>query len=270
MTVKIDGLRLWQAQEDQSSTKGGVETNSVFGTDSDRALLTGLEKVDSFQYSGLVSGIRLSQQSGYSNDPLTALAEWVAKFETVVNANQGTGWTLDDQERGRTINVVARQVGWQRLQGANYEVEWDLDVLWGQGEMDSLSRSPDSVSPSADTQATLSGTSLGSIEATRQQKRQRLKMFPIAFADSGENDTLAQSGAIREIILRGVKTGSQSTLNTFASDIRSLIGQDQIVDFSSAFPGRTKQVMVDDFETTRSAGVPRQQPYTLKLIEGVS
>jgi hypothetical protein len=265
MSVTIDGVRLWQTQEDKNKTDGNVRVDSIYSEDSDKTLLTGLESIEELTYTGRATGIRLSQQSAYSSDPLTALAEWVVEMEEFVNANQGTGWTIDDGERGEQYNTVVQMFGWQRNKGAKFEVSWDLSGMWARGAMASKSRSPPSVSPSSSW--TLDGTDLGSIDAYRQQKRQKLKPYPIAFADAGENEVLSQSGAFRRIMVRGEKVGG---LNTFDNTIRSLVGQDQIVTFSEAFPGRDLDVMVKSFESTRESGLTRFGTYILEMIEGVS
>lgn len=265
MSVTIDGIRLWQTQEDKNKTNGNVRIDSIYSEDSDLTLLTGLESIEELTYTGRATGIRLSKQQGYSSDPLTALAEWVVEMETFVNAKQGTGWTLDDNERGEQYNAVVQMFGWQRNKGAKFEVSWDLSAIWGQGAMVSSTRNPPSVNPSSAW--TLDGTDLGSIDAYRQQKRQELKPYPIAFADAGQNDVLSQSGAFRRIMIRGEKAGG---LNTFDNTMRSLVGQDQIVTFSEAFPGRDLNVMVKSYESTREAGRTRLGEYILEMIEGVA
>lgn len=263
MTVDLDGTRLWNVQEDISESKGEVRTDSIYGEDSDLTILTGLERVESLTMTGIATGIRLSNQAGYSDDPNTALAEWVVEMETFINANQGSGYTLTNNERGDSKNVVIESFGWQRKPTEKYQVSWDMSVQWAQGMMSDVSSSPPSVSPSQTW--TLDGIDLGNQVILRHDKQQEIKPYPIAYADAGENETLAQSGAVRQITIRGSKDENR---NSFDDSMQALIGQDTIVTYSSAFPGRDLDVMVKEYESTREAGWTRLGEYSLTLIEG--
>lgn len=267
MVLKLGSTRLWQTQENKSTTKGNVRIDSVYGTDSDETLLTGLESQESFTVTGIATGNRLAQQSKFSNDPNEALAEWVVEMETYVNGSQGSGWTFQDDERGDTFNVLAETFGWQRNKGERLQVLWDLSLKWAQGMMEDASTSPDAVNPS--TTWKLDGKELPGMASHRQQKRQRIKIYPIALADPGQNEGKASSGATRQIMIRGQVT-DQTGLNSFDDRMQSLIGQDTIVDFESAFPGRTKQVMVRNYDSIREAGRTRLGDYTLELVEGIN
>lgn len=270
MAVTLENTRLWQVQENKSESQGNVRIDSIYSQDSDETLLTGLESQEKLTLTGETTGLRLSRQSGYSDDPLTALAEWVAEMETYVNGEQGSGWSLTDNERGDTKNVVVEMFGWQREAGQKYSVRWDLSAVWANGMMPSTNTPADSVNPKTSGTATLDGNDLGSIKSWRQQKKQQIEVYPIALADPGENEVLSKSGAFRQIILTGTKEGTQSERNDFDDAMQNLIGQDTIVDYVSAFPGRTKQVMVKNYESTREAGLTRIGEYGLELIEGIN
>lgn len=263
MTVDLEGTRLWNVQEDISKSKGNVRTDSVYGEDSDLTLLTGLERLEKITMTGTATAIRLSKQAGYSSDPNTALAEWVAEMETFINANQGSGYTLTNNERSDSKNVVIESFGWQREPTAKYEVSWDMTVHWAQGMMSDISSSPAPVFPSSSW--SLDGIDLGNQVMIRHDKQQSFEPYPVSYAGPGENEVLAQSGAVRQISIRGSKNENR---NSFDDNIQALIGQDTIVTFSEAFPGRDLDVMVKEFESTREAGYTRIGEYSLTLIEG--
>jgi len=155
--------------------------------------------------------------------------------------------------------------GWQRAPGAKYEVDWDMSLKVGNSLMSSTYTAPDEVSPTSTWR--LDGETLPQVTAYRQQKRQELNTYPIAFANPDENEVLADSGAIRQIIIRG-EVSDSTGLNTFDQRIQSLIGRDVTVDFESAWPGRTKEVMVRSFDGTREAGYTRRGEFTIEMVEG--
>lgn len=265
VVVDLDGTRLWNVQEDISQSKGEVRVDSIYGEDSDLTLLTGLERLEKITMTGRATGIRLSRQTGYSSDPNTALAEWIVEMETFINANQGTGYTLTNNERSASKNVVIESFGWQRKPTEKYEASWDMTVHWATGMMADINTSPPAVSPSQSW--SLDGIDLGNQVMVRHDKQQEIDPYPIAYADAGENETLAQSGAVRQITIRG---SINKNRNTFDGNIQSLIGQDTIVTFSEAFPGRDLGVMIKEFESTREAGYTRVGEYSLTLIEGTA
>lgn len=269
MTVTLGGKRLWQAQETRLESSGRMRQDSVLGEDSQDTLLTGLESLETFEYTGRVTGLRLSLNSGAPSDPMQALAEWVVDIETMVNGAQGTGYTLDDDNRDRTINTAIEMVGWQKQKGAKYEVNWDLALTWGHCIMPDYSSDPPTVNPREGPDI-LDGQEITNIETRREQKRQELEEYPIAFADPGGDEIVGNSGAVRQILLRGDAVGTRTERNSFDNHMLNLLGQDTIVQYESAFPGRTLDVMVTNYESVREAGVTRKGEYIIELVEGLA
>lgn len=260
-----DALRLWQAQETKRNVQGNVQVDSVFSTDSDDTLLTGMEAQEQVVYTGLTTGNRLSNQSNYSDDRVEALAEWVADLETFVNGTQGTGWPLYDSDRERTIHGVVAGVGWQRSRAALYEVEWNIELIRGEGIMAQRAASPEAVSPQ--TRATLDRMDLGDLQQTQMEKQQPFEVYHEAFAEPGSNPIKSQGGAVRTFTLSG-RIAGEAARNEFDGHVRSLVGSDTIVPYESAFPGRTTPVMVRDFESTRESGQTRLGEYSIEVVEG--
>ena len=266
MSLELEGTRLWNVQEWRDSSNGSVRIDAIYGDNAEQTLLTGLESVEEIEITGTASGYRLANEGGYSNDPVTALAEWVAEVESYVNGRQGEGWTLEDTRTGDTQNSIIELFGFQREAGAKYEVSWDLSMVNAQAMMADSPSSPEDVSPS--TTATLDGIDLDSVDVWREQKRQDVEVYPIAFAQEGENEALANSGAYRQVMIRGERTGTYQERGDFDDSMKSLIGQDNIVTYSSSFPGREMDVMVKEYESTEEAGLTRIGEYILELVEG--
>lgn len=259
--------RFWQAQDDSRQIDGETDVFQTFGRRPDAAILSQLEAVESYTYTGIVTGNRLSQQAGYSNDPVTALAEWTAEAETFIDARQGDGHTLTDNERGETLNGVVTSFGWQRESGAELELRWDLEFWRGRASMRSEDQSIPNVSPSST--ATLDGWDLGDLKSWRSDLQQTFEPFPVAYPSPGENELKSNGGVVRKYTIRGQIIGTTDA-NSFDSHIRSLAGSDTTVTFEEPFPGRSMTVMVDTYDSIREAGVPRFGTYDMTLIQGVT
>lgn len=259
---------LWQAQEDKSNLQGEVDVQNPPTLDSDDALLSGLTIQEDVELTGKTTGLRLSRQSGYSNDPKVALAEWVQKAIAFVNGNQGTGYTLQSTERDRSIPGVVASFGWVRSEGSPLEVDWDITFKRGEGVMASEPISTGPAQPQST--ATLDGMNLQHLKQWREQKQQSFDPAPVTLADSADSTIqAADSGAIRRIILTGTYTGTIAERKQFDNKFQNLVGQDEIVTYQSAFPGHSLDVMVSSYESTREAGHTRLGSYTLELYQGV-
>lgn len=266
--VTIDGLRFWQAQESRVDSQGQVRSDAFPTTDSDETLLTGLTSVERFSYNGVTTGPRLALQSGRSSDPMTALAQWVVDAESLVNGRQGEGWNFVDEQRDREANVVLEDVSWMRGAGEVYQVDWDFAGIWGQGSMSQADSGGSSVSPGQDE--LIDGMEIDGVESKRVTKRQSVSTYQLAFGEKGENPVLADSGATRRILISGKATGTREEINAFDDGLLSLIGQDEVVEYQSTFPGRTVNVMIESYESVREAGVTDLGEFALELREGES
>lgn len=269
MTITLgsgsDQLTLYQAQETNRSIQGNVTVKSPFNTSAENTLLTGLEAQERVDYDGLVTGNRLSSLPEWPDDRVQAIAEWTANFEAFVNGKQGTGWSFEDTDRDRDINIVIETAGWQRSRAAKYEVEWNLSAIRGNGQMEQETPAPGPVNPTQG--ATLDGYDLDDVQQTQLRKEQPFSIFTKAFADPGSNGVKADGGPVRTFTLTGQIVG-ETYRNTFDDHIRSLVGSDTIVEYESAFPGRTTEVMVRDYESTRSAGITRLGEYAIEVVQG--
>lgn len=268
LTDGTTSVSLWQAQEDKAETTGDVDVTNAPAYDSEEVLLTGLTKQEEVSLSGTATGNRLSAMSEYSDDSVTALAEWVQLAMAMVNGSQGRGFDLTSTERDRTIPCVIGSFGWTREEGAPLEVQWDISLKRGEGVMGKKAVSPGEADPGGPM--TLDGIDLQQPLDFREQKQQNFDPAPLTLADTPD-DTVqaADSGAERRITITGKHSGSIAERKSFDDSIRALIGQDMVVEYRSPFPGHTIDVMVDSFESTRESGWTRLGEYSLELVEGV-
>jgi len=263
-----DGVttRLWQTQSDADETTAAAKTDSLYGYDSDETFIISLTAEQTIEYSGKVTGIRLSKADGYSSDPLTALAEWVQVMETYVNGSQGDGYTLHNPDRDESYTGAITSFSWSRKRGAKFEVDWSLAFTVGDVVMESGEVVFDPANPGGSP--SLGDVDLQDVGEMRQVKKQQVETTPIQFGTPEETLVQPNGGAMRRIIIVGRVTGTNAERNNFNSTMKSYLAQNQAVTFSSGFPGRELNVVVNNFESTRSEGVTRLGEYALELVEG--
>lgn len=268
MPVTIDGLRLWGANESTNASEARIDVTSVPSQGSDETLVVGLESAETQPLSGRVTGIRLTSKSGYSSDPETALADWIQRFESLVIAEQGDGWTISDDERNRSIDGIVTEASWTTAEGAPYEARWSLSFARGEGVLNNATRSPTSATPN--TSSTLGGTDLGTITERRTERTIEIETTPIAFADESETILTPQSGVTRRVTLSGRIAGTVADLRTFDDTIRGYVGDNTTRTYQTGFPGTSHSVLVDSYDSTHNAGSPAHLTYALTLFEGIA
>lgn len=259
-------LDLVHVQDDKVTTQGQVEGMSVYYDDSDENYLYSLAMDEEISMTGIASGMYLSNQSGYSSDPSTALFEWFQKLLSLVNGNQGIGWDLDSTERDRTNIGVIESAGWQVNEAEPYLGQWDITFKRGEGVEGAEDTSPGSVSVSEDW--TLDGNDLGHLVSLREEKLQKWNQYEMALSESAsENIQTTKTGAKRRITISGRIVG-ETQKNQFDNAMRDLISKDQVFTYDSGVPGHTLTVMPREFDSTRQAGWTRLGEYGLVLEEG--
>lgn len=273
MPVTVDSLRLWNASESASEATGETNPTSAIMMDSDETLLVGLEAIERIALSGKATGGVISREAEYSNDRDTALMEWILDFESLVTPNQGSGYTLQDDERNRSINVIVEEVTWSRRGGETGEVEWALSGYHGDGILDTGGRSAYSrKNVTAEVLREDDGTEhdLGALREKRVTKSIQLKPYPIALSGPSEVAIAPDSGVMRSIVYQGVKYGTMAELRAFDSAVRGLLGTDTTVTYAHVFPGAEHTVMVDTYDSYFREGQVAAMDYYLKAVEGTA
>jgi len=214
MTVKIDDLRLWNAQKSTVANKGNISKINAPGTDSDENFLVGLTAQQELRYDGIVSGVRLSSDSSYPDNPLVALSEWILQYETYLNGDVKGNVTLTDTSRDRDFRVTPTSLSWDYEGGAGFRVNYGFEAIWA-SSFDSIDRNTPPNTSVSDTWS-LDGVELGKVLSYRHTKKENIENYAIAYADPGENEAVQTSGTIREIYITGrtAETGKIDQLDS--------------------------------------------------------
>lgn len=258
---------LFNVSQNASSQRSNPEIDAIYSRESNETFIVDLEKEDNVSINGRASGIRISRYSKYSDDPLVALAEYATRLLAHVNANQGTGWTIENDYTGRTLPVVIEEVSIVKRRAEKFEFEFNISARIGGGLMPSQPIDPEPVDPS--TEARLDGESLYEIEELRITKKQRLRTHTYATPRPVEkNEIESLTGSKREISIRGNVPGDESVRKSFDDAIRSNIGVNETVTFESAFPGRDYEVVIMKLDSVREAGQTQIGQYNIEAVEG--
>lgn len=266
MPVTADGLRLFGADESSVAAEGEAEVSAVPGQPPGESFITSLTAQESPQVTGAATGIRIAGLSEYSDDPATALAEWVQRFASLFNAEQGDGITLEDDERNEALTVAAVTGSWTIRSGAPFEVSYSAGFRRGDIALATGSRSPTTDTPQGFS--FLDGTDLGTIREKRTELKVDVEASPVAFQGPEATVVTPSGGATRRITIDGRIAGDVSTLRSRDSTFRSIVGSNQQVTLSTGFPGTSHTVIVNEFSSTTVAGSPSVLEYDLELIEG--
>lgn len=261
---------LFNTEENMNQRDSDPTVDAIYSFNSDQVFIVSLEESAQFEIRGKATGFRIATYSGYSDDPLTALAEYAARLLAHVNGNQGTGWTLENTYTNVTLDCVIEEIQIIRRRSEKFEFEWNLTARAGRGMMPHQTLSPETVNTS--TTATLGGTDLHDIEELMITKSQRLRVHTYVTAGTAlsveDNEIEARSGARRDVAIRGKVPGSESVRDSFDTNIRSYIGTDNTETFDSPFPGQDYTVMVISHDSTREAGITQVGDYYTEVVEG--
>lgn len=264
-------LELWGVSQDRDQRSGNIDVADMPTFGSDDAFLSSFTQSHTGTLSGRATGFRLSDDGGYSNDPVTALAEWVQEMTALVNGSQGDGYTFDHDVRGYGSKPVAvESFGWTRNEAAKYEVNWNLSLRIGDVTMSGdASLNPGPANPSSSW--SIDGIDLQHHTEINEETNQQLSVDEMLFGDGAEDNVVtSSSGATRRVNISGTHTGTRTERQNFDDSMRALIGENKTVEYVSPFPGHTLTVGVDDFDSNLEAGRTGQTDYTMTLVEGTS
>lgn len=261
-----DETLLFNVQENMNTRRGKLNVNAIYSEPSAETFIISLEEQGQLQINGLASGIRISGYDRYSDDPLTALAEYAARLLAHVNGQQGIGWTVENSYTGRSIDCVVESVEIIRERTEKYEFEFALTVRVGRGLMPASPLKPERADPS--TTAKLAGQDLREIEQLMITKSQKVKVHTYALHDADENEVEAKTGARRRITLKGNVPGDEADRKVFDTELRAKIGENNTATFESPFPGGNYDVVVENHNSTREAGVTQLGKYSIEVVEG--
>lgn len=268
MPVSIDDLRLFGAQESTNEVSAKIDVTSAPSQTDEEAFVFGLRAAETNPLSGRVTAIRLASNPDYPLDEREALSDWLQRFESLVSAEQGTGFELVDEERDRSINVIVTTASHTISYGEPFEASWSLDIERGEGVLTDATRSPTSATPNSTE--TLGGTDLGTITEKQTEKQIDVETSPIAFADTSDTVITPNSGVIRQVTIAGRVGGTLTELRSFDETLRDYVGREDTLSYQTAMPGTTHDVLVDSYDSTLSAGSPNVLRYGLTLFAGLT
>jgi len=257
-----DSVKLINTQDSQRRIEGETDARALYFSESSRSLLVDLRARESDEITGLASANRLSQMSGYSSDRRTALAEFAVDLQRLVAPKQGTGWTITDTSRSRTVSGYLESAQWTLNEADPYTLQWALRFRVGEGIGSADVQSRRSVSP--DSTWTLDGVGLGTMQTIREDVQQEIEVYDLARAGPEEATVRENSGVLREIQLRGRKVNNASALDDLIADSK---GNQQTLTYISPFPGESVDVAIDTYRSTRRQ-VNNTLEYDLTLVEG--
>lgn len=257
---------LYNVQENMRTRTSDPSVDSIYSRDSEETFIVSLEEKGSVRIKGTATGVRLSGDANYSNDPLTALTQYVERITAYANPKQGIGWEVVNDYTGRTIPCIVEQVEIIMRRGEKYQAEFTIEVLRGDGMMPQQDISTGAVSPS--TTSTLAGQDLHEVEELLVNKRLKMRQHTYALHDADENEVEARSGARQDFIIKGNVPGSESTRKTFDDNIDGPIGNNESVTYSSGFMGKDYNVVIQSHDSTREAGVTQLGGYYIEATEG--
>jgi len=258
-----DTVELLHAQESVREIRGDLTKTPVPGDDTGSVLLADLKASEGGTLTGIATANYLSNQSQFSDDRLTALTEYSQRLMLLVPIRPGTGWTLTDEARDEEINVVFKNVRWQRNEADPYSLQWSCEFDRGEGIGAADIPSPGLASPRSS--ATLDGVDLGALQSYSEKTEQETKVYELTLEDIGSNSITTKSGPVRTATIRGRPTGDAR--DEIDSKIESIKGADQTVTFESP-TGEDYQVVVETYEGTREARSTELGEYRLTLVEG--
>lgn len=268
MALTIDGLRLYTAQESQTQATANASVTSAPGLTTDQVFVEALEAQEAPAMSGTATAYRIAQDPDYSDIPRVALAEWLVDFEGLCVYTQATGYTLQDDERDRSINVVVTNATWTLAEGDPLAARWTLETVRGEGVLVGTVNSGYNQLAAPQQTRSLGGVDLGSVIERQTVREMDVTRTNVAFGDPADVVIGPQGGVVRRYTISGRIGGTKQELRQSESDLRQFFGNQQNVTFRTAMPGYTDEVVVTNYRSTYGAGQPNTLRYTLSLVEG--
>jgi hypothetical protein len=269
LTKQFSGrqLRLLGAETATRESDGGVSATNAPGFSPEQTLVQSFTQRDRIDVTGVATGPRLAADAEYADDPRRAVAQWALQLQAWVNGQQGSdGFLFDSPERDESTQVFIESITQTWGQGAPLEVGYDLTLVVGTSDM--RPSDPSVSAPTLSSSVSFAGQDLGHIERWEVEIQEGFDVFALALPESAEqNQLLASTGPIRRWTLVGTEIGDATARTNFDQNIRNEIATSESATLTTPF-GKAYQAQVDDYESTRSAGLTRVGEYQLSLIQG--
>jgi len=255
------------AQQVERNVRGDTQVQSVYLDDTGESLISDLTAYEEATITWLATANLISGLDAYSDDRLTALAQYAQQVHQLVPPSQGNGWELSDGSRGETITGYFEKASWQINEAEPYVISCDAEFKRGSGIETDGANIPSANPSNPGGTPTLDGVDLGYLESFSEEVRTKVKGYDLSFEGPDQRTLRETEGVTREITLTGKAT------DTFA-DIEAVVdankGRDVTIPYESAFPGEAVDVGVKDWRGTRNQEHEQMGEYDLTLVEGVT
>lgn len=284
-------LALYNTQDATDSADTDVEQESIPTQDDEEVILSPISGRRDLNYSGDVSGIRL-MNAGFGNDPYEAAVNYLFRLESLVLAEQGQGYRVEDATRQDTYEpqfggdgditdpgVLFDTVRWEQESGEPIDLEWTVNGKITEGLQEARRRSSyisdqeSAYDPNItrDTLRTEDGEiefDLGEVESRRYERELGLDVMDMIHQFDVPNIGVIESGVEGEFEVDGRITSEQvDDLAEIARLLTDDIHGRQVV-IEDSFTRRRFSGAVDDSDTTFEAGVPNVLDYRVVLTIG--
>lgn len=145
-------VALWNVEESRADNRASINASNVPGLDAEETILGGFLGREEFAFDGVATGNRLSGKAdglgygrnGLPSHPYAAIKEYALRLESLVSYDQGIGYKLEDNQRGRILNpesggtedwdsIVIKSVTWERKAASEEELEYTVEGVRAQG-----------------------------------------------------------------------------------------------------------------------------------------
>lgn len=285
---------LYLGSNAEVNTETELNSKDVPGQGSDEAVISPLEAKRDFSYDGQV-GALLLEREGYGDSPKEAARNYIFELESLVLAQQSSGYRLQDKENSYDQSpntdgpaVLVEEVSWTYKDGDNLQVEWDISLKQSQGvqaQSTSVSRDEyietqkNNVKSSPIDELVLSSgdvLNLGSAEKINVIRRVDIEAQQLLHNSDTPQVGAINSGVKEEVRLDGVvsnKTAVETPFVSSLNDWANKIGTDahgvQSV-VTESLTGREFQGSVENTQTSFESGKPRALDYSLTFKIGTA
>lgn len=274
-------LEFRQAQTDDETTEAVTNIASDLGT-GNPPLVHVETRERSRSIQGRVTAPRRARNDADTSDWEQSLANYLDRLESHVDELQGfggttgevspgSGYTLVDDERDESLNVVYHRMDWTLKNGQPYDVEFSLDLTVGRGTFDNepIERRNPTVQSDMDVAARVGGVDLTGLRQMQVSREFDVETMAVYNPGSAENnDVKATGGTQQQIVFEGTLTGTRAEREAAEDSLRGLEDGSR-VSFETRFPGYSLDGFVTSFESgVESRFGTRMHQFTLQFMEG--
>lgn len=295
-TSKGPRTPLYLTESTSVSTSTDTGRSDIPTQDDDESILSPISGEKEVSLNGVISGER-ARQGGYGSTKKSAFRNYLFHLETLVLAEQGVGFKLEDNERGSpytfdptasnknsttdNFGVVFDSVRWEYNSGEGFKGEWNLSGQVTDGVQNTVDRSNiisteiGRITPLSDKITTDNTTvPLGEIEKRTYDREVDLETTDIIHNQDSPNVASIDSGVKGSLSIEGRIANHQ--VSQTLSDLSRRITNSNIAggihgvecDFSDSLTGRIFTGTVADSNADFVSGEPDKLEYRIEIETG--